>query len=232
MKITWLGHSAFRVEFVDKVILIDPFFTNNPAFEGTVEQASQGVTHILVTHGHFDHVGDAAAIAKATGAKVVTNFDLCMHFAKEGVQNFDPMNTGGTTEQGGFTVTLVHADHSSGLGELGVNYPVGPANGVVIKAEREPVLYHMGDTEIFGDMALIAELHQPEIVIVPIGDRFTMGAQTAALALTRFFKARVAIPCHYASFPMVDQDADKFVAAMDGSGVQVVVPHKTVGVRI
>jgi L-ascorbate metabolism protein UlaG (beta-lactamase superfamily) len=232
MKITWFGHSTFRLDFADKVVIIDPFFTGNPAFDGSRDQATDGVTHILITHGHGDHVGDAVEIAKATGAKVVTNFDLCMHLAKEGLENFDPMNTGGTTDQGGFTVTLVRADHSAGLVEMGVNFPLGSANGVIVKAAGEPTVYHMGDTDIFGDMALIAEIHQPDVAMVPIGDRFTMGPEVAALAVQRFFKLKSAIPCHYGSFPIIEQTADRFVAAMDGKGTQVVVPHKTVGVRI
>jgi L-ascorbate metabolism protein UlaG (beta-lactamase superfamily) len=91
----------------------------------------------------------------------------------------------------------------------------------------------MGDTDIFGEMALIAEIHQPDVVIVPIGDRFTMGPEVAALAIERYFKnAKAVIPCHYGSFPMILPNADRFVAAMDGKGIQVVVPHKTVGVTV
>jgi L-ascorbate metabolism protein UlaG (beta-lactamase superfamily) len=232
MKITWFGHSAFRLDFADKVVLLDPFFTGNPAFEGRREQAIEGVTHILVTHGHADHVGDTVEIAKATGAKVVTNFELCMYLAKQGVETLDPMNTGGTTDQGGFTATLVRADHSSGLVEMGVNFPLGSANGFIVKAPGEPTVYHMGDTDIFGDMGLIAEIHQPDVAMVPIGDRFTMGAEVAALAVQRFFKLKAAVPCHYGSFPIIDKTADRFVAAMDGKGTQVVVPHKTVGLHI
>jgi L-ascorbate metabolism protein UlaG (beta-lactamase superfamily) len=232
MKITWFGHSTFRLDFADKAVLIDPFFTGNPAWEGERSKAVAGATHQLITHGHGDHIGDAVEIAAETGAKVVTNFDLCMYLASKGLQSFDPMNTGGTTDQGGFTVTLVRADHSAGLVEAGVAFPLGHPNGVIVKAPGEPTIYHMGDTDIFGDMALIAEIHRPDVVMVPIGDRFTMGPETAALAVTRFFKPRAVFPCHYGSFPIIEPNADRFVAAMEGSGIQVVVPHKTVGVRI
>lgn len=231
MKITWFGHSAFRLDFGDAVVLIDPFFTGNPGFEGDAAKASAGATHILVTHAHGDHVGDTLAIAKAEGAKVVTNFDLCLHLAEQGLESYDPMNTGGTIDQSGFTVTMVRADHSASL--PGAQSNVGSANGLIVKAVGEPTVYHMGDTDIFSDMALIAELHAPDVVLVPIGDRFTMGADVAALAMRRFFpKAKVAIPCHFGTFPIIAPTADGFVAAMLGAVTQVVVPHKGMPVRI
>jgi L-ascorbate metabolism protein UlaG (beta-lactamase superfamily) len=232
MRITWFGHSAFRLEFADRVVLIDPFFTGNPAFDGDRAAAAAGATHILVTHGHGDHVGDTLAIAAETGAKVVTNYDLGTALVAQGLSGFDPMNTGGTTEQGGFTVTLVRADHSAALTEMGVSGPVGSANGVVVKAPGEPTVYHMGDTDLFGDMALIAELHRPDVLMVPIGDRFTMGPQSAAFAVKRFFTPQAVIPCHYGSFPIIEPTADRFVEAMEGSGLHVVVPHKHTGVHL
>jgi L-ascorbate metabolism protein UlaG (beta-lactamase superfamily) len=232
MKITWFGHSAFRLDLAGTAVLIDPFFTGNPGFEGDKAKIAEGISHILLTHGHGDHVGDTVEIAKKTGAKVVTNFELCMYLAKQAVENVDPMNTGGTTDQDGFTVTLVRADHSAALVENGVAFPLGSANGVVVKAPGQPTIYHLGDTDIFGDMGLIAELHRPDVAMVPIGDRFTMGPETAAFAVRRFLPVRAVIPCHYGSFPIIEPNADRFVAAMDGHSTQVIVPHKTVGVRI
>lgn len=224
MKITWLGHSAFRVETGAAVVLIDPFLKGNPTFEASGvswDEVVAGVTHILITHGHGDHVGDSVEIAAKSGAKVVTNYDLCMWLAKKGVSAFDPMNTGGTTDQGDFTVTLVRADHSAALVEMDVGYPLGNANGIVLTPRQGPTLLHMGDTDVFSDMALIDELWKPEIGIVPIGDRFTMGARTAAFACKRYFKFKTVIPCHYGTFPIIAPDADAFVAEMGGQNVLV-----------
>src|SRR5215831_13303100 len=226
MQITWYGHSAFRLDFKGKAVLIDPFFTGNPAFVSDKAAAVKGVTHIVLTHGHFDHVGDALDISKSTGAPVITNYDLCMWLAGKGLQKMDPMNTGGTTDQGGFTVTLVRADHSSGDIADGMPIYLGNPCGVIIKAAGEPTVYHMGDTDIFSDMGLIAEIHQPKVAFVPIGDRFTMDSATAAMAIRRFFELDTVIPCHYGSFPIIEPDAGKFLSAMQGHATKVIVPDK------
>ncbi len=224
MKLTWLSHSAFRLEVGTSVVLVDPFLSQNPKFGESglaMDAVREGATHILVTHGHGDHVGDTVDIAKATGAKVVTNYDLCMFFASQGVESFDPMNTGGTVDQGDFKVALVRADHSAGLVEMNVNFPLGNANGIVVTPKDGPAILFMGDTDIFSDMALINEIYRPKIGVVPIGDRFTMGACTAALACDRFFDFETVIPCHYGTFPIIDQTADAFVAQMPANSVAV-----------
>jgi L-ascorbate metabolism protein UlaG (beta-lactamase superfamily) len=110
------------------------------------------------------------------------------------------------------------------MGEAGVMQPLGNANGLIVKPKSGPVVWHMGDTDIFSDMALISEMHGVEICICPVGDRFTMGARSAALAMTRFVKPKIAIPCHYGTFPIIAPNADAFVSAMAGSGIEVRVP--------
>ncbi|MEQ8400313.1 MAG: metal-dependent hydrolase [Roseitalea porphyridii] len=235
MKITWYGHSAFRVEAGGATILIDPFLTGNPSFDATVDDVSEGVSHVLLTHGHNDHVGDTLAILGKSGAMLVANFEICMYLVGQGADDgkINPGNYGGTVECGGFTTTFVSALHSSSFGgEGGTNTYLGNPAGLVLHFPNDKSLYHMGDTDIFSDMALINELHAPQIGLVPIGDRFTMGGAVAALACQRFFKFETVIPCHYGSFPVIDQTPDKFVAGMDGSGVKVIVPRSGEAVEL
>ena len=225
MKVTWFGHSAFRVEFGNCRVMIDPFLTGNPSFKGDPKQAAAGATHVLVTHGHNDHVGDAISICKEGGAMLVCNAEIWDWAASQGVEKINPGNHGGTVDCGGFTVSFVNALHSSSwnISQSETVY-LGNPLGLVVKAPGEPTLYHMGDTGIFGDMALIHQIHQPKVGIVPIGDRFTMGGDTAALACRLYFKFDRVIPCHYATFPLLDQSPDKFIREMGTDGKKVTVP--------
>jgi L-ascorbate metabolism protein UlaG (beta-lactamase superfamily) len=228
MRITWFGHSAFRVEFGSTVLMIDPFLSGNPSFKGDAEAASRGATHVALTHGHADHVGDAVAISGRTGAPVATNYDLCLWLEKKGLQKMEPMNSGGSVDLGECRLALTVAFHSSGqmdeFGEVAVAQSLGLPNGVVVtpKDKAQPVVWHMGDTDIFSDMGLIAELYQPDVVMVPVGDRFTMGGRLAAEAVKRFVpKARMVVPCHYGTFPIIDATPDAFLKEMGGQASRV-----------
>ncbi|TCT39509.1 metal-dependent hydrolase [Martelella mediterranea] len=226
MKLIWLGHSAFRIETAEATILIDPFFTGNASFEGLDrEKLTEGVTHILLTHGHGDHLGDTVEIARQTGATVLANADLASWLSTKGLEKLEPGNTGGTVDFGSFTVTFTNALHSSAfLTEDGVSHALGNPNGLMLHIDDEPTVYHMGDTDIFSDMALINELHGPAIGLVPIGDRFTMGGAVAALACKRYFNFDAVIPIHYGTFPIIDQTPDAFVEGMAGSSTVVKTP--------
>ncbi|MFN3744225.1 MAG: metal-dependent hydrolase [Hyphomicrobiaceae bacterium] len=221
MKITWFGHSCFRIETGRSVLMIDPFLKGNPTFEKSGvawDKAVSGVTHVAITHGHDDHIGDAAEISKRHGAPVFANYELALHIGSKGADKLQPMNTGGTVAVDDFELTLVDALHSSSSGGVYLGNP----NGIVVTAKEGRTLYHMGDTEMFGGMSLIAEFHKPDIGIVPIGDRFTMGGKRAAFACKKFFSFKTVLPCHYGTFPgMLDPDASKFVEAMAGHDVRV-----------
>ena len=219
MKITWYGHSCFRVETGSSIILIDPFLKGSPTFQASgvaFAAATRGVTHVALTHGHDDHIGDAGEICKASGAQLLATYELALHVQGKGAEKLQPMNTGGTVYEPDFELTLVNALHSSSSGGVYLGNP----NGIVIRAKEGKTLYHMGDTDMFAGMALINEFHRPDIGIVPIGDRFTMGARAAAFACKKFFAFKTILPCHYGTFPgMLDPDASKFIAEMQGHTV-------------
>ncbi|MHA7773155.1 metal-dependent hydrolase [Roseibium sp. M-1] len=226
MKLTWYGHSAFKIEIDGASILIDPFLTGNPSFPEnlSVDKVAEGVTHVILTHGHNDHIGDTIDILKKTGAQLTSNFEICMWANRQGIENFSPMNSGGKVDAGPFSVGLTRADHSSSFQAGGEAIYLGNPHGVIIEAPGEKVLYHMGDTDIFSDMALINEIYQPKIGLVPIGDRFTMGGRVAAIACSRFFNFDTIVPCHFGTFPIIDQSADAFIKAPGSDGRKVATP--------
>ena len=225
MKLTWLGHSAFRIETGSGVLLIDPFLSGNGVFEASgksADEVTDGVTHIALTHGHDDHIGDTVSIAKSAGIPVVAVYELAMYLNGEGVEAVEPANPGGTIDCGDFNVSFVKAYHSASTMVDGRNMYLGNPCGLVVRSNDGKCVYHMGDTEIFGDMGLINEIFAPKVGLVPIGDRFTMGAKTAALACRKFFSFDTVIPIHYGTFPIIDQTPDKFIA--EASEQNVVVP--------
>ena len=179
-----------------------------------------------MTHGHNDHLGDTLRICRDEGAQLVASAEICDWLEEQGAPKVNPGNHGGTVDCGGFTVSFVNALHSSSFSRSGAE-PVYLGNplGLIVKASGEPTLYHMGDTDIFGDMALIAEIHEPQIGLVPIGDRYTMGGQVAAMACRRFFKFRTIVPMHYRTFPGLDQSPDKLMARLGEDAGKVIVPE-------
>jgi L-ascorbate metabolism protein UlaG (beta-lactamase superfamily) len=222
MKLTWYGHSAFRIEYGGAVILLDPFIAN-PTYKGDPKAAYQGATHVLVTHGHGDHTGLAAEICKATGAVLVANPEVSHYLGKHGVSNISPMNHGGELHLGSFSVGYVPAWHSSAADD---GTYLGNPGSFVLMAPNEKTVLAMGDTGIFDGMKLIGEIYQPKVGLVPIGDRFTMGARLAALACRRFFDFDAVVPCHYGTFGLLDQTPDKFIAEMKGAKAKIVVPER------
>ncbi|MCA8880140.1 MAG: metal-dependent hydrolase [Rhodobacteraceae bacterium] len=214
MKITWLGHSGFRIEIGDQILLVDPWLAGNPMFpDDRRAEAIAGATHILVSHGHFDHTGDILAIAKELEIPVVGIFDLISWWeSTQGIAGVG-FNKGGTVRLGEVSVTMVNALHSSSIGsDSGPIYTGGEA-GYMIEHDGRTI-YFSGDTDVTMDMELYEALHHPEIGILCAGGHFTMDMKRAAYAAKTFFDFKTLIPCHYRTFPLLEQSADALVAAL------------------
>lgn len=206
-KITWLSHATFQVETADKTILIDPFFTGNPAATLTADDVVADA--ILITHGHGDHVGDVVAIARRTGALVVANFEIITWLQGQGIENVHPMHIGGSHEFEFGTVKLTIAHHGSALPD-GSNG--GSPAGIVLKTGDGNV-YFAGDTGLFGDMQLIGD-EGLSVAVLPIGDNFTMGPADSIRA-TKFLEPKSVIPCHYNTWPLIEQDTEAWAAGIE-----------------
>ncbi len=218
--ITWLGHSAFHLLSNDgKVALIDPFLKDSPSCPDRFKEPER-VDLILLTHGHYDHVGDAAALARRFGCPVVGAVELCQLLGSdlpEGATR--PMNIGGTQEIAGYVVTMTQAIHSSSCLVDGRPVYAGPAAGYVISAAGSGAFYHTGDTDVFTDMSLIAALHAPRIVALPIGGHYTMGPRAAAVAI-EMLRPRCVIPMHFGTWPQLPGTAVDFRAELSLRGLQ------------
>ena len=222
MRLFWLGHSGFRIEIADQVLLVDPWL-ENPLFDAERrDEAIRGATHILVTHAHGDHASNAVALAKELGIPVVGIYDLVSFWeGKHGIKAVG-FNLGGTVRLGEVAVTLVRAVHSSSF--PGAEGPVygGTEAGFMIAGEGKTI-YFSGDTDVTMDMEIFEDLHHPEIGILCAGGHFTMDMKRAAYAAKRFFNFETVIPCHYRTFPVFHQDATELVAALPG--VTVIEPE-------
>ncbi|MEM7059787.1 MAG: metal-dependent hydrolase [Pseudomonadota bacterium] len=215
MRITWMGHGSFRIEVGGQVLLLDPWITDNPVFpQDKAEEITAGVTHILITHGHFDHTADCADIAKQSGAPIIGMYELVNWFtAINGVEGTGA-NKGGTVMCGDVAVTLVAASHSSTVASDNGPVSMGMEVGFMIEHGGR-TLYAMGDTDIMADWEWMAELHKPDFAIVPIGGHFTMDGARAAWGINKYFSTlKGVIPCHFKTFPLLAQSSDEFAAGM------------------
>jgi L-ascorbate metabolism protein UlaG (beta-lactamase superfamily) len=203
VKLTWLGHSAFALEIDAHAVVLDPFLSDNPL--GAAEPNDIAAEYILLSHGHGDHLGDTVEIAKRTGARVITNFEISNWLDSQGVKNAIGLNVGGSVDCGFMTVKSTPAIHSSSLPD-GSNG--GLSSGYVITTNDGSRLYFAGDTALYSDMQLIGD-EGIDLAFLPIGDFYTMGPDDALKAI-KFVRPKVVVPMHYNTFPAIMQDVSQW----------------------
>jgi L-ascorbate metabolism protein UlaG (beta-lactamase superfamily) len=224
VKLTFHGHSCWEIEDGSHRVLIDPFLTGNPAAD-TGADAFRELDAILITHGHGDHLGDAADIARRTGATVVSNFEIVNYLKDQGCEGH-PQHIGGGHRHSFGHVKLTIAHHgSTGPGGEALGNPAG-----IVLTMGGKKIYHAGDTGLFYDMKLIGEMEGPlDVALLPIGDNFTMGVRDAVKA-AELLDARLAVPMHYDTFDLIRADAAQFVRQVEAGGrkARVVRPGESI----
>ena len=223
MKIKYYGHAAFKIVTNDGLqILIDPFISGNPQCQVPIEEISTDI--ILVTHGHQDHLGDTLEIAHKTGAQTIATAEIATFVEKQGFEAVS-MNKGGTVVIGDVSITMTDAKHSSSIETAEGPEYAGEPGGFIIKLEDGKKIFHAGDTSLFGDMkTIIGDLYKPDISLLPIGDKFTMGPEEASIA-AGWLQSRIIIPMHYNTFPGIEQDPEFFakITEEENIGTKVVI---------
>lgn len=224
--ITWLGHGTFLFETPSgKRILLDPWLDGNPKFpEQLKDQVTTNVDAIALTHGHFDHVNDVVGIAQQTRAPIVCIFDMVPWLTKQGLAEDQLMgfNMGGMVEAAGVKFTMTPAVHSSSNTDSAGNIIyLGQSAGFVMEFEDGTVVYHTGDTCVFGDMKIFGELYAPDVAIMPIGGWFTMGPKQAAYA-ARLINAPRVIPEHYGTFPILKGTPAELQQELSSRNIEVI----------
>lgn len=215
VRLTFLGHSAFQIDHAAWKILIDPFITGNPA--AAVKADALEPTHIILTHGHGDHLGDAVDIAGRTGATVIATFEVANYVKEKGIEYVLDLGVGGgrSVDFGHVKFTVAH--HSSSF----EGRYMGVAAGVLVGVGGK-VIYHAGDTGLTYDMKLLGEMHTIDAALLPIGDNYTMGVRDAIRAV-EFVNPAVAIPMHYNTFPVIQADPEEFRAGVRELGKECAI---------
>jgi len=228
MQITWLGHGTFLFGLPSgQAVVMDPWIDGNPAFPK--EFKIERVDTICITHGHFDHIHDALPLARKFAPEMVAVFETCHWLESKGIRNIRPMNKGGSQKVGDLTLTMTHAVHSCGIVDDEKIVYGGEAAGYVLRLAGGETAYFAGDTNVFTDMQLIAELYHPELAFLPIGDLFTMSPHEAAMAC-KLLKAKKVIPMHFGTFPPLTGRPEELREKIRDTGTEVwaLEPGKTV----
>ena len=226
LSVTFLGHAAFLFSDGENALVVDPFLTGNPLAKRGPDEVSCG--HVALTHGHADHIGDAAAIARRNNAVLLAPYELAIWMQAQGVEKTEPANPGGKIQTPFGFVAFTRAHHSSATqNERGESQYMGVACGLVVGMGGKTV-YHAGDTDLFSDMKLIGETYRPDLAILPIGDRFTMGPDLAARA-AEMVAAPLAVPCHYNTLPLIVQDPANFRPR--GVEVKILQPEESLSLQ-
>ena len=222
LSIQWLGHATFVITTPGgKRIVTDPWLEQNPVCPPDKKKIDTADV-ILLSHGHFDHTGDIVNVARATNAQILAVFELSLWLERKGLQNVTGMGIGGTVSVAGLEITMVPAIHTSSVVENDTTVYLGLAAGFVVKMENGKSFYFAGDTALFGDMRLIADMHKPEIAFLPIGDHYMMGPAAAAVA-ARMLGVRQVVPMHYGTFPVLTGTPDQLKKLLDPDGIDVLV---------
>jgi L-ascorbate metabolism protein UlaG (beta-lactamase superfamily) len=222
-KLTWYGHATLGLETDGRHILIDPFFSGNPSAAITADKVA--ADYILITHGHGDHVGDTVAIAKRTGATVISNFEICNWLAGQGIANTHGQHLGGGFKHPFGYLKLTLALHGSALPDG--SYGGNPA-GFLLTTNDGKKIYMAGDTGLFGDMQLIGD-EGLDLAVIPIGDNYTMGPDDALRAV-KLLRPKTVIPIHFGTWGLIDQDPAAWAARVQadtGADVIVLEPGKS-----
>jgi L-ascorbate metabolism protein UlaG (beta-lactamase superfamily) len=227
MEITWLGHGTFQFVLPGgETLILDPWTDGNPKYPKEFEITRCDT--MLISHGHFDHIHDAVPLAKKFHPKVIAIFETAVWLEKKGVENTSGMNKGGTQKAGAVSITMTHAVHSCGIqDDDGSIIYGGEAAGYVLRFDDGRSVYFSGDTNVFSDMELIADLYQPELCFLPIGDFYTMGPREAALAC-RLLKAKTVIPMHFGTFPSLIGRPNQLQDLVKDTSIWELTPGKTV----